>query len=104
MKSKKEDVTYYTVVTGTLFLNSQPFCVSFDPATTHSFISSRCVMQLNLKNRKVINQLLDQLSNDSIVECPISYKLVPITIGGVTLPGDFIQFDLSDFDIILGMN
>ena len=42
--------------------------------------------------------------NDSMIDCPISYKHVPITIGGTTFPIDLIQFDLSDFDIILEMN
>ena len=39
-----------------------------------------------------------------MIECPIPYKLVPITIGGITFPVDLIQFNLSNFDIILGMN
>ena len=39
-----------------------------------------------------------------MIERPISYKHVPITIGGTTFPMDWIQFNLSDFDIILGMN
>jgi len=39
-----------------------------------------------------------------VIQRPISYKLVPITIGGTTFPVDLIQFDLSNFDIILGMN
>ena len=34
----------------------------------------------------------------------MSYKLVLITIGGIKFLGDLIQFDLSEFDIILGMN
>jgi len=45
-----------------------------------------------------------KLPNNSVVECPISYKLVPIMINGTTFLGDLIQFGLSDFDIILGMN
>ena len=45
-----------------------------------------------------------KLSNDSVIECPLSYKLVPITIDETTFPVDLIQFDLSDFDIILGMS
>ena len=45
-----------------------------------------------------------KLPNDSIVECPISFKLVPITIGVTTYLWDLIQFDPSNFDIILGMN
>jgi len=61
-------------------------------------------MQLNLENKKSETNYRIKLPDDSIVKCPISYKLVPITIGGATFPGDLIQFDFSDFDIILGMN
>ena len=42
-----------------------------------------------------------KLPNDYMIECPISYKLVPITIGGTTFPVDLIQFDLSDLDLSL---
>ena len=61
-------------------------------------------MQLNLENRKEKTNHRIKLLNDSIVQCPISYKLDPITIGGIIFPGDLIQFVFSDFDIILGMN
>jgi len=42
--SKKEAATSGMVVTGTLFLNSKPFCVLFDSGATHSFISTRSAM------------------------------------------------------------
>jgi len=45
-----------------------------------------------------------KLPNNSNVECSSSYKLVDITIGGITFPRDLIQLDLLDFGIILGMN
>lgn len=57
-------------------------------------------MQLNLENMKVETNYRVKLPNGSIVECLVSYKLVPITI----VPGDLIQFDLSGFLIILGKN
>jgi len=38
-----------------------------------------------------------KLLNDSIVECPISYKLVHITIGGITFPMDLICLILTSF-------
>jgi len=44
------------------------------------------------------------LPNGSVIECPISDKLVPITIGGTTFPVHLLRFNLFDFDIILGMN
>ena len=78
--------------------------IHFKHLSTHSFIFTRSAMQLNLENMKLETNYRIKLSDDSIVECPISYKHVSITIDGVIFPGDLIQFDLSDFDIILGMN
>ena len=45
-----------------------------------------------------------KLPSDFVIECPILCKHIPITIGGTILVGDLIQFDLLDFNIILGMN
>jgi len=61
-------------------------------------------MQLHLVDRRMETNHGIKLPNDSMIECPISYKLAAITIGGATFPMDLIQFHLSDFDIILGMN
>jgi len=44
------------------------------------------------------------LSNDSRVECSLSHKFVSITIGEIVFPEILIQFDWSDFDIILKMS
>jgi len=92
------------VVIQTLFLNSKLFCILLDSGAPNSFISIRSTMQLNIEKIKVETNYRIKLSNDYIVECHISYKLVPITIGGITFPEDLILFDFSDFDIILGMN
>ena len=102
--SKKEAATSVMAIAGTFFLKSKSFCSLFDSDATHSFISIRSTMQLKLENMKSETNHGIKLSNDSIVECPISYKLVPIAIGGVTLPGDLIEFSLLDFNIILGKN
>ena len=102
--NKKEVATFSTVVTGTLLLNSKPFCILFDSGATYSFISTRFAMQLNLDGRRTETNYRIKLRNDSVIECPISYKLVPITIGGTIFLVDLSQFDLSDVDIILRMN
>jgi len=101
--SKKEAATSGTVVTGTLFLNSKPFCVLFDSGATHLFISTQSAMQLNLENRRMEANYRIKLPNDFVIECPIAYKLVPITISGTTFSVDLVQFHFSDFDIISGM-
>ena len=61
-------------------------------------------MQLNLEDRSMETNYRIKLPNNCVIECPISYKLVPITLGGTTFSVNLIQFDLSDFDIILEMN
>ena len=61
-------------------------------------------MQLNVKGKRMETNYGIKLPNDSVTECTISYKLVSITIGGTTSPVHLIQFHLSDFDIISGMN
>jgi len=78
--------------------------IHFKHLSTHSFIFTRSVIQLNTKNRKAETKYRISLPNNFIVECLISYKLVPITVGGLVFPKDLIQFDLLDFDIILEMN
>jgi len=99
----KEATTSDTVVTNTLFLNSIPFCVLFDSGVTHSFISTRSALQLDLEHDKPEASYRIKLPNDSIVDCLIFYKHVPISIDEYVFPRNSIQFDLSNFDIILEM-
>jgi len=61
-------------------------------------------MQVNLENKKAKTNYGIKLSNDSRVECSTSHKFVSITIGGIVFLRVLIQFDLSDFDIILEMS
>ena len=85
-------------------LNSKPFYILFNLGATHSFIFTRSSMQLKLENRKAKTNYRTKLSNNSTAECLISYELISITIGVIIFPKDLIQFDLSNFDIILVMN
>ena len=70
----------------------------------HSFISTQSALHLDPEHVKVETNHRIKLPNDSIVDYPILYKYVPISIGESIFPRDLIQFDLSDFDIILVMN
>jgi len=102
--SKKEAATSVTVVTSTLFLNSTLFCVLFESGATHSFISNRFSLQLDLEYATIEANYRIKLPNGSIVDCPILYKHVPIFLGEFLFARDLIQFNLSDVDIILRMN
>jgi len=61
-------------------------------------------MQLNLKDRRTQSNYRIKIPSDCVIECPISYKFVSITIGETTFSVDLTEFNLSDFNIILGMN
>ena len=86
--SKKEATASGTVVTGTLFLNSKPFCVWFDSGATHSFISTQAALQLNLKQNKEWANSRISLPNGQAIECLILYKHVPIVIAEHEFPVD----------------
>ena len=60
-------------------------------------------MQVNFENKEVETNYGIKLSNDSRVECFRSHKFVSITIDEVVSPEVLIQFDSSDFYIILEM-
>jgi len=80
-----------------------PFCILFDSGATHSFISTQFTLQLDLEHIKVKTNYTLRLPNDSIVDYPILYKHVTISISEFIFLGDLIQFDLLNFDI-LGLN
>ena len=42
--------------------------------------------------------------NGHITKCSTPYKDILIMIAKERFPGDLMQFDLSEFDVILGMN
>jgi len=60
-------------------------------------------MQVKLENKKAETNYGIKLSNDSRIECSTSHKFVSIIIGEIVSPEVLIQFDSSDFDIILAM-
>jgi len=102
--SKMEATVSSTVVTETLFLNSKLFCVLLNSGVPHSFISTRVALQLNLKQNKEWVNYRISLPNGQVIECHVLYKHVPIVITEHKFPRDLIQFDMSEFDIILGMD
>ena len=62
----------------------------FGSGPTHSFIPTRSALLLNLKNVKVYVKYIIKISNDSIVECPVFNKHIPITIDGTIFLGHLI--------------
>jgi len=102
--SKKEASNSGTVFIRTLFLNFKPFFVLFDSGATHSFVSTRAALLLNLEGSQGDVDYKIGLPNRHVIKCSTLYRNVLIIIGEKRFPGDLIEFDLSEFDVILGIN
>ena len=101
--TKKDALNSGTVITGTLFLNKQSLYALFDSSATHSCISISVASQLELLSHKVHADLSIGLPTEETITCPYMYKNCPLFIGGEIFMVDLIQFDLTDFDLILRM-
>ncbi|XP_021762516.1 uncharacterized protein LOC110727257 [Chenopodium quinoa] len=93
------------VITGTFSINSIPVKVLFDSGATFSFISKAIVSKLS-NCLKIVDEvdLPIVIPTGGIVKCNKTFKDVPLEIEGKVFLSDPIEFRLSDFDIILGMD
>ncbi|XP_021762501.1 uncharacterized protein LOC110727242 [Chenopodium quinoa] len=92
MSRHKADSTK-DVITGTFSINSILVKVLFDSGATFSFIS-----------KVIVSNLSHCLNTGGVVQCTKTFRDVPLKIKGKVFLSDLIEFGLSDFDIILGMD
>ena len=81
-----------------------PFSVLLDLGATHSFISTQAALLLNLEDNKEEVYYEIGLPNGHAIKCSTLYRDVPIMIEKKRFLGELIQFDLSEFDVILRMD
>lgn len=91
------------VITGIFLIQSTPAYLLFDSGASHSFISTSFVTKLNLKP-SAIHGTEVTIPSGTVISCSKLFENVPIDIAGSQLTADFIQFDLAEFDAILGMD
>ncbi|XP_021768949.1 uncharacterized protein LOC110733241 [Chenopodium quinoa] len=103
--SKHEVDATKDVITGTFSINSIPVKVLFDSGATFSFISKAVVAKLKdcLKTVEVVD-LPITIPTGGIVNCTTTFRNVPLEIEGKIFSSELIEFGLSDFDLILGMD
>jgi len=85
-------------------LNKQPLYALFDSGAAHSCISTSIASWLELLSHKVHVDFSIGLPTGETITCPRMYKNYPLFKGGKIFMVDLIQFDLSDFNLILGMD
>ncbi|XP_021747406.1 uncharacterized protein LOC110713258 [Chenopodium quinoa] len=89
---------------GSVFvMNSRQAESANDVGASHSFICKEVVRRLGLKSPESVSLDVSILSGE-VRSCSRLFLSVPISIFGVEFLADLIEFDLNDFDVILGMD
>ncbi|XP_071933023.1 uncharacterized protein [Coffea arabica] len=92
------------VVTGVLSINSVPAYVLFDCGASHSFVSKRFVILLNMVSEWLDDPYRVSIPGNKILVSHIRYKGCQIDVGGKEFDADLVQIGVNDFDVILGMD
>ena len=102
--TQQEANTSNTVVSGNLVIGCSDVYALMDPGASHSFIAPRAVERLGL----IVSGLecplwvsgpkCDPSVAESVCQCS------PVFIEGRCLSADLVVLDLTDFDVILGMD
>jgi len=101
----QEDVRVASdVVAGMLQMNDYQMHVLFDSSATHSFIANKSVTKLSKETKKVEKRFIIGTPLGETMETNVVFEGVGININGCELKAYLVPLELSDFDIILGMN
>ncbi|XP_073030708.1 uncharacterized protein [Primulina eburnea] len=92
------------VVASTILLNKMPAYALFDCGTTHSFVSRRYAKKLKLEHDILSEPLRVATPASKIIETHKVYRNCKICIGKQIFEVELIQFNMVEFDIILGMD
>ena len=102
--TREETEANPSVVTGTLFIYSIPVFVLFDSGATHSFISDECVKRLGKQLVTVESGYNVMFPSGATQQTDQVLKSCEVLIEGRKLDADLILLDLSDYDVIFGMD
>ncbi|XP_040999414.1 uncharacterized protein LOC121245206 [Juglans microcarpa x Juglans regia] len=100
----RDTETSNDVVTGTLSLFSCHASILFDSGATHSFISNHYVPLTEKIPEPLEPSMSVATPSGEHVNCDYVLIGCPIEIQGRILPADLIIFNMSGFDVILGMD
>jgi hypothetical protein len=92
------------VVTCTLLISSRKATVLFDSGATHSFVSYSFSQYCNLMSEWLDVDLAVASPVGKTVVCTSVVKNCPISVQGHVMPANLVIFEMSEFDVILGMN
>jgi len=91
------------IIAGNFSIYSHPAYILFDSGATYSFISSKFVAKYQVEPTQK-HRIGVMLPSGNTVICENLFENCPIEIMGENFPSDLYQFDLAEFDAILGMD
>jgi len=92
------------IVTSTLLISSRQATVLFDSGATHSFVSYSFSRDCNLMSEWLDVDLAVATPVGKTVVCTSVVRNCPISIQGHVMPANLVIFEMSGFDVILGMD
>ena len=92
------------VIEGLLILYNSLIRVLFDTGASHSFISSACVESLGLESENLSTTLNITTPLGESVRVGLVCRDCELEIAGLRLVCDLRVMNMSDFDVILGMD
>ncbi|KAG5554578.1 hypothetical protein RHGRI_012218 [Rhododendron griersonianum] len=92
------------VVTGTLVISGTYARVFLDPGSTHSFVSNVFTKYLDKPARVLNIALAISTPVGDVVVINVGFSGCELVVGGRKLLVDLLPLDITDFDIILGMD
>jgi hypothetical protein len=92
------------VVTGTLLISTGQATVIFDSGATHSFVSYSFSRDCNLMSEWLDVDLAVATPVGKTVVCTSVVRNCPIFVQGHVMPTNLVIFEMSGFDVILGMD
>ena len=92
------------VVTGLVLVNSTFAYVLFDCDATHSFVTRKFVNTVDVQPKWLDNLYHVSAPGDRVLVSYLKYNNFLVEIESRTLQANLFQINMSDFDIILGMD
>ncbi|XP_043714535.1 uncharacterized protein LOC122662895 [Telopea speciosissima] len=92
------------VVTGTTLICSTPAYTLFDTGATHSFVSPSFVKRTRVSPKCLVEGLVVSTPTGSRIDLNSLYEPCAVTIAGRDMNAHLIQLDMTDFDVILGID
>ncbi|CAA0815781.1 Unknown protein, partial [Striga hermonthica] len=91
-------------MSGMLSLLDVPVFALFDTGATHSFVSTKCLEAIGVQGVSDVDPLEISLASGRKIVTSSLAKNLSMCIGGRTLEVDAFVIEMTDFDLILGMD